>query len=49
MPSGAQKRFWRRIPFWREEKHLPFFEPARVLVRFDFGARFIVGANHGTM
>jgi len=27
----------------------PFFEFARVLVRFDHVARFIVNANHGAM
>jgi hypothetical protein len=47
MPSGAKKRFWRRIPFWREEKHLPLFELALVLVRLDHLARGIVNANHG--
>jgi hypothetical protein len=38
-PSG--RRNWRSL--------LPLFEIARVLVRFDHVARFIVNANHHMM
>jgi hypothetical protein len=32
-----------------EKSDLPLFEIARVVVRFDHVARFIVNANHGIM
>ena len=42
--------FTKRNHLKRLEKHaLPLFKIARVLVRFDHVARFIVNANHGIL